>query len=147
MKIIILNIYVITLLLFLNDCSATKRFSENNSTLYSSNAGSENERPLETTNGTASYYGKKFHGRKTASGEIFNMYGLSASHKTYPIGTSIRVTNKKNGKSVVLKVNDRMPLRNKRLIDISYGAAKELDMLKTGVAKVKVEVLEWGKEK
>jgi len=114
---------------------------------YPSKTNSSKEKPLETTNGTASFYGKRFNEKKTASGEIFNMHGLSASHKTYPIGTMVRVTNKKNGKSVVLKVNDRMPIRNKRLIDISYGAAKELDMIKSGIAKVKIEVLEWGKEK
>lgn len=138
---------VVTLLLCLNSCSATKRYYNENSTSYSSRIDSEKEKSLETTDGTASYYGKRFHGRKTASGEIFDMHGLSASHKTYPMGTSIRVTNKTNGKSVTLKINDRMPLRNKRLIDISYGAAKELDMIKSGLAKVKVEVLEWGKDK
>lgn len=142
---LILKILAATILVCLNNCSATKRFSDSRLDFYSSETKSSKEKALETTHGTASFYGKRFNGKRTASGEIFDMHGLSASHKTYPMGTMVRVKNKRNGKSVVLKINDRMPLRNKRLIDISYGAAKELDMIKSGIAKVTVEVLEWGK--
>ncbi len=142
-----IKILAVILIFSLYNCSATKRFSDSKLESFPSETESTKEKPLETKNGTASYYGKKFDGKKTASGDIYNMHGLTASHKTYPMGTTIRVTNKRNGKNVVLKINDRMPIHNKRLIDVSYGAAKELDMIKSGTAKVKIEVLGWGKEK
>lgn len=99
---------------------------------------------LETTAGIASYYGEKFNGRKTASGEIYNMNELTAAHLNYPFGTIVRVTNTKNSQSVILKINDRMPDYNGRVIDVSYQAAKELGMLNDGLAKVEIEVLSWG---
>jgi rare lipoprotein A len=91
--------------------------------------------------GTASYYGKKFHGRKTASGERFNMNALTAAHKTLPLGTRVRVTNLRNGESVDVKINDRGPYVKGRIIDLSKGAAREIGMLNAGTAKVKVEVI------
>lgn len=99
---------------------------------------------LETTSGIASYYGEKFNGRQTASGEIYNMNELTAAHLNYPFGTIVRVTNKKNNQSVILKINDRMPDYNGRVIDVSYQAAKELGMLSDGLAEVSIEVLSWG---
>lgn len=91
--------------------------------------------------GTASYYSDEFHGRKTANGEVYNMYALTAAHKTLPFGTRVRVTNLTNGKSVILRINDRMPGYKGRIIDVSFQAAKELDMLISGIAEVKIEVL------
>lgn len=91
--------------------------------------------------GTASYYGGKFHGRKTASGERFNQHGLTAAHKTLPLGTKVRVTNLRNGDSVDVKINDRGPFHKGRVIDLSKGAAREIGMLHAGTAKVKVEVI------
>ena len=73
------------------------------------------------------------------------MYDLTAAHKTYPFNTIVRVTNLSTGKSVRLRINDRMPDYNPRIIDISYGAAIKLDMLTSGIAEVKLEVLKWGK--
>lgn len=99
---------------------------------------------LETTSGIASYYGEKFNGRQTASGEIYNMNELTAAHLNYPFGTIVRVTNKKNNQSVILKINDRMPDYNGRAIDVSYQAAKELGMLSDGLAEVSIAVLSWG---
>jgi rare lipoprotein A len=99
---------------------------------------------LETTSGIASYYGEKFNGRQTASGEIYNINELTAAHLNYPFGTIVRVTNTKNKQSVILKINDRMPDYNGRVIDVSYQAAKELGMLIDGLAKVSIEVLSWG---
>lgn len=96
--------------------------------------------------GTASYYGKKFHGRKTASGEIFNMYSLTAAHKRLPFGTIIRVTNKNNGKSVQVRINDRGPFMKGRIVDLSYQAARKLDMLKEGVAVVEIRILKLGED-
>jgi rare lipoprotein A len=97
--------------------------------------------------GIASYYAQDFHGKPTASGETFNMYELSAAHKTLPLGTVVRVTNLDNGKSVVVPINDRGPFIKNRIIDLSYGAAKVLDMIGPGTARVRVEVIEWGKDK
>jgi rare lipoprotein A len=94
--------------------------------------------------GQASWYGKDFHGRRTANGEIYNMYKISAAHKTLPLGTRVRVTNRRNGKSVVVRINDRGPFVKGRIIDLSYGAAKSLDMVAEGVVPVKVEVLALG---
>ena len=103
--------------------------------------------PLEVVTGVASYYADKYNGRPTSSGEIYDMYGISAAHPTYPMFTVIRVTNLKNNRHVVLKINDRMPYRPDRIIDLSYGAAKELDMVNDGIVNVKIEVLKWGSDK
>lgn len=92
--------------------------------------------------GISSWYGKDFHGRKTANGETYDMYGISAAHRTLPLGTSIRVTNLDNYKSVKLKVNDRGPFAKSRVLDLSYGAAKELGFVAQGTAKVRIETLE-----
>ncbi|MDY6906199.1 MAG: septal ring lytic transglycosylase RlpA family protein [Thermodesulfobacteriota bacterium] len=92
--------------------------------------------------GLASWYGGKFHGRKTASGETYNMYALTAAHKTLPLGTMVRVTNRKNGKSVVVRINDRGPFVHGRIIDLSYTAAKRLDIVKNGTGKVRIVALD-----
>lgn len=94
--------------------------------------------------GWASWYGEKFHGRRTASGEVYDMYQLTAAHKTLPLGTSVIVTHVKNGKSVEVTINDRGPFVRGRIIDLSYAAAKALEMAEEGVAKVRVEVLDTG---
>lgn len=94
--------------------------------------------------GKASYYGKKFDGKKTASGEVFDMNKMTAAHRTYPFGTVVRVTNLANQKSVEVLINDRGPFVEGRIIDLSYAAAKELDMIKSGTADVKVETLKLG---
>jgi rare lipoprotein A len=91
--------------------------------------------------GQASWYGKRFHGKKTASGERFNMYAISAAHRTLPIPSYAKVTNLNNGKSIVVRINDRGPYRKKRILDLSYAAAKELDFTKKGHIKVFIEVL------
>ena len=92
--------------------------------------------------GYASWYGKKFHGHKTSNGEVYDMYKMTAAHKTLPLPTYVRVTNLGNGRQVVVRVNDRGPFHAGRIIDLSYAAAAKLDMLKTGTAKVKVEAID-----
>ncbi|MBC8214081.1 MAG: septal ring lytic transglycosylase RlpA family protein [Candidatus Marinimicrobia bacterium] len=94
--------------------------------------------------GMSSYYGKDFHGKLTANGEIFDMYGLTAAHKTLPLNTIVRVTNLNNDKSLILRINDRGPYIAGRILDCSYGAAKKLGFVSAGVTKVKIEVIEWG---
>lgn len=91
--------------------------------------------------GTASYYGEYHHGKSTANGETFNMNGLSAAHTTLPLPSCVLVTNLNNNKSVILRVNDRGPFVDSRIIDVSYRAAQVLDFVKSGLARVRVEVI------
>ena len=91
--------------------------------------------------GIASFYADKFHGRKTASGEVFHQDSLTAAHKYLPFGTLVKVTNLRNNQSVIVKVNDRGMKGTNRVIDLSKAAARELNMLGPGLVKVKVEVL------
>ncbi|WP_205737340.1 septal ring lytic transglycosylase RlpA family protein [Halioglobus japonicus] len=91
--------------------------------------------------GTASWYGSKFHGHKTSNGEIFDLYAPTAAHKTLPLPSYARVTNLNNGRSVVVRVNDRGPFHGDRLIDLSYAAAVKLGYMEQGTAPVEVEVV------
>ena len=92
-------------------------------------------------NGKASWYGGKFHGRLTASGEVFNSNALTAAHRTLPFGTRVRVTNINNGRSVIVRINDRGPFVKGRIIDVSAGAAQKLNMINSGTATVRLEIL------
>lgn len=94
--------------------------------------------------GVASWYGKKFHGRRTSSGEPYDMYAMTAAHRTLPLPSYVRVTNLQNGRSVVVRVNDRGPFLHNRLIDLSYAAASRLGILGTGTGLVEVTALEPG---
>lgn len=104
---------------------------------------------LDTSNayqiGIASYYGKKFHKRPTASGETFNMYKLTAAHRVLPLGTIVRVTNLSNGRWVEVKVNDRGPFIEGRILDLSFAAALELEMVEAGTTRVMIEILKTAK--
>lgn len=104
---------------------------------------------LETDIGEATYYGRRFHGRLTASGERFDQNALTAAHRTYPFGTIVRVTNLDNGRSIVLRINDRGPFgpakkAARKIIDVSRAAAAELGFVRKGRTVVRLEVLEWG---
>lgn len=92
--------------------------------------------------GVASWYGPKFHGLTTASGEVYDMYGMTAAHKTLPLPTYARVTNLRNGRSVVVRINDRGPFVNNRLIDLSYTAAHKLGMVEAGTSLVEVSTID-----
>lgn len=100
-----------------------------------------------TEEGLASWYGKKFQGKKTASGEKFDMHKLTAAHRTLPFGTRVKVTRIDNGKNVVVKINDRGPFVEGRIIDLSKAAAKKLDMINTGVARVRIKVVKSAQNK
>ena len=91
--------------------------------------------------GIASWYGPKFHGKLTANGEIFNQYKLTAAHKTLPIPSAVKVTNLKNNKSLIVRINDRGPFVNDRIIDLSYESAKRLNLLKSGTGFVRVQIV------
>ena len=100
--------------------------------------------------GIASWYGPSFNGRLTADGEVYNMYDMTAAttefHPKLPLGTKVRVVNSKNGRSVIVRITDRGPLPKGRVIDLSYGAARKLAMVKPGIAYVRVDVLRWGRD-
>jgi rare lipoprotein A len=98
-----------------------------------------NAKPYQV--GKASWYGKRFHGRKTANGESYDMFQMTAAHRNLPMGTRVRVTNLHNGKSVVLRINDRGPVRESRVIDTSYMAAEFLGFLERGIVRVRLDVL------
>lgn len=103
-------------------------FAANSVTLYKNSA-------------VASYYADKYHGRKTSNGETFNMYDMTAAHKTLPFNTKVKVTNLSNGKSVIVRINDRGPFVKGREIDLSKGAAVKIGMIKSGTAKVSLEIV------
>ena len=91
--------------------------------------------------GEASYYGRELAGNRTANGERFNPNALTAAHRSLPMGSKIRVINKANGKSVIVRINDRGPFVKKRLIDVSYAAAQQIQMIRSGHAKVRLELI------
>ena len=91
--------------------------------------------------GVASWYGPRFHGRRTANGEIFNQHEMTAAHRRLPLGTVVKVTNLDNGKSVVVRINDRGPYIKGRILDLSRAAAAELDMVEDGTVRVSIETL------
>ncbi len=91
--------------------------------------------------GTASWYGKQFNGRSTASGEPYDMFQFTAAHRTLPLGTLVRVTNLRNGASLIVRVNDRGPVPKNRIIDLSYGAAQMLGLRARGIQKVRLDIV------
>lgn len=132
--------------LLLPSCTPTVRFASNKSSPKTENLSKNTKVDIPKTpaqfRGLASYYHDKFEGRKTANGEIFNQKLYTAAHKELPFGTLVKVTRISNGKSVIVRINDRGPFVAGRIIDLSYIAAMELDLIKDGVAEVIVEVLD-----
>src|SRR5436189_2027216 len=98
--------------------------------------------PAEEKVGYASWYGDPYHGRRTSNGETYNKYSLTAAHRTLPFDTVVKVKNLANGQIVKVRINDRGPFKENRIIDLSYAAAKEIGMLGPGTARVSLEVLE-----
>jgi rare lipoprotein A len=96
--------------------------------------------------GVASYYADEFNGRKTASGEVYDMNDLTAAHRTLPFGSRVRVTNVDTGRSVIVRINDRGPFKDDRVIDLSLGAAKQLGLIALGTGRVILQILELGME-
>jgi rare lipoprotein A len=141
-------IIVVILTLILSSCASSPRFTKERYAepkINSSKPGPDNTNGKAIMyKGIASYYGRDFHGKKTANGELFDMHGLSAAHRSFPFGTKVRVTNIDHGKSCVVRVNDRGPFKLELIMDLSVGAAELLDMMKSGTANVTLEVLEWG---
>jgi rare lipoprotein A len=148
------NIWNFFLMVFvsfvLSSCASSPRFTKERTAEpkhYPSKAASNNTSGKATVyTGIASYYAHDFNGKKTANGETFDMRQLTAAHRSFPFNTKVRVTNLDNGKSCIVRVNDRGPFKLERIMDLSLGAAEALDMIKTGTASVQLEVVEWGSE-
>ncbi|MFH1049519.1 MAG: septal ring lytic transglycosylase RlpA family protein [bacterium] len=149
----IYNLMLLILVIALSSCTSFVRFTsddmikaENVSSVISvSNPElpdlTEEDFNGETFTGVCSYYADKFHGKKTASGEIFDQEDFTAAHRTLPFGTKVLVTNLENNRSVIVRVNDRGPFKKNRLIDLSRAAAEELDMIKSGIVEVEIRIL------
>ncbi len=140
----------LTASVILSSCASSPRFTKERyvEPKYNpSKTTSKNSSGKATTyTGIASYYAHDFHGKKTANGEVYDMHQLTAAHRSFPFNTKVRVTNRDNGKSCIVRVNDRGPFKLERIMDVSLGAAEALDMMKTGTASVQLEVVEWGSE-
>lgn len=130
MKSLKLNIFAISILsiILLSSCSVKKK-----------SEGHYKEKIYQK--GEASWYGPGFNGKKTASGETFNMYKFTAAHKKLPFGTKVKVTNLKNGKSVIVRINDRGPFVKGRIIDLSKKAAQQIGLIQAGHTPVKIVIL------
>ncbi|MCK9424636.1 MAG: septal ring lytic transglycosylase RlpA family protein [Ignavibacteriaceae bacterium] len=146
------KLFILVIPFFLVSCTSTLRYSKENNAEEENSFRYKRSRIFiepsvpETLTGIASYYADEFDGKKTANGEIFNMNDLTAAHISYPFNTTCRVTNLKNQKSVIVRINDRKPDTNNRAIDLSLGAAKEIDMVNDGLVEVRIDILEWGGE-
>ena len=161
-----ITFFIIWIFLVDISCTSSPRYSAKNTTLktrkFSKKPSRKNSKNKNKTifidpstvdtnvkhkkvmKGLSSFYSEDFHGKLTANGEIFDMYGLTAAHKTLPLNTVCRVTNLSNNKSLILRINDRGPYVVGRILDCSYGAAKKLGFVNEGTTEVKIEVIEWG---
>ena len=137
---VLLPVFIIVVFFLLTACGPRHIVYERRMPPPEKETKIEKRESREVQQGIASWYGKDFHGRQTSSGEVYDMYQLTCAHQTLPLGTMVMVTNLENGRSVELKVNDRGPFVKGRIIDLSYAAAKMLDMSEKGTALVKVEV-------
>ncbi len=153
----ILLVVLVVLALVFGGCSTKKKRVYNAQSKSSKKYGDPKMRPYTVLGvryypafvssgtilrGRASWYGSKFHGNNTANGEIYSMHGMTAAHKTLPMNTLLKVTNLNNGRSVVVRINDRGPFKGGRIIDLSKSAAKKIDMIGTGTAPVTLEILD-----
>ncbi len=139
-------------------CASTPRFTERDSgdhgatTKPNTDTSSKERQPsrpetgkiLLTLQGVVSYYAHDFHGKQTSNGETFDMNDLTAAHRTFPFGTKVRVTNLENNKNVTVRVNDRGPFVEGRIMDLSLAAAKVIDLIKSGTTEARLEVIQWG---
>jgi len=145
------NIFIkLLIILTISSCSNAPRYLKNKPGQVSPlkknlrSKKSKNIKHRKVMSGVSSFYAEDFHGKLTANGEVYDMYGLTAAHKTLPLNTICRVTNMKNNKSLILRINDRGPYIKGRILDCSYGAAKKLGFVNDGTTEVKIEVMEWG---
>ena len=144
---LILQFATLLIMMLITSCTSIPRFTSEKSEVeqedYSGRYSNLSE-VLETEIGLASFYAEDFHGKLTFTEEVYDMYGTTAAHPTYPMNTIIRVTNTFNKRHIEIRINDRMPQHPERIIDLSLGTAQELDMVEDGITEVKIEVLKWG---
>ena len=140
------SILIFNILFF--SCTVVPRYNSGdgyaNSKIDNSTSKKSDKSFKKTYYGVSSWYGKDFHGKLTANGEVYDMYGITAAHKKLPLNTVARVTNIDNGKSIILRINDRGPFVKGRILDCSMGAAKKLGFHHAGTANVKIEIIELG---
>ena len=144
-------ILIFNIILF-SSCAVAPRYNSGDNNLkVSSSSKNNNKKDKKSTKkfkkvyfGVSSWYGKDFHGKLTANGEVYDMYGVTAAHKELPLNTVARVTNIDNDKSIILRINDRGPFVKGRILDCSMGAAKKLGFHTAGTANVKIEIIELG---
>jgi len=144
--------FILLIAIATNACSSDIRFARHSSksikdTVQKDDNSSTNEFKVnQVLRGTCSYYGKKFHGRKTANGEVYDMYAFTAAHKSLPFNTILIVENTANGKTVQVRINDRGPYKKGRILDLSYSAAKKIGLIKTGTAKITAKIVKLGSQ-
>jgi hypothetical protein len=149
------TIVATSLLVWLDGCASSQRFAQGDGEVEKPPPGvAKKDEPgprsalegkvLLTLEGVASYYAEEFHGKQTSNGEMFDMHSYTAAHRTFPFDTMVRVTNLANGKTVMVRINDRGPFVDGRIIDVSFAAARELGLVASGTARVRLEVLKWG---
>ncbi|MAV70708.1 MAG: hypothetical protein CMG04_08280 [Candidatus Marinimicrobia bacterium] len=149
------NLVFLFLIFFIIGCTSSPRYTSQEIKSSVSKTSSKidpkkvkkNKKHKKIIYGVSSFYAEDFHGKLTANGEVYDMYGLTAAHKTLPLNTVCRVTNQENNKSLILRINDRGPYIKGRILDCSYGAAKKLDFIVQGTTNVKIEIIEWGDDK
>ena len=138
--------FIITLMLF--SCTASPRYSSvTKKDIKKKISKKKNKKSYSVSDeliGMSSWYGPNFHGKLTANGEVFDQYGLTAAHRDLPLNTVVRVTNLDNGKSLILRINDRGPYVDGRILDCSFGAAKKLGFHEQGTANVEIKIIEEG---
>ena len=141
--------FLLVMCIIFTDCTNSPRYGNSSGTGKKSKTRNPKiaKHIPKVITGVSSYYGTDFHGKLTANGEVYDMYGLTAAHKTLPLNTTVRVTNLANNKSLILRINDRGPYIKGRILDCSYGAAKKLDFLLQGTTKVRIEIIEVGDNK
>jgi len=138
------HISVLALLLVLTGCTGSKSTTKIELEKSTEPTNVEPKQVGDIQYGISSYYADRFHGKRTANGDIFDMYGISGAHQTLPLNSIVKVTNLENNKELIIKVNDRGPFIKNRIFDCSYGAAIKLGFVSQGTAIVKVEVIEIG---
>lgn len=135
---------LVSLFFIISGCSTNPRYRRSHIGIQQKHFGTTSHRSkpsIHTQTGMASFYGKIFHGKKTASGEIYHKHKFTAAHRNIPFNTLIKVTNLENNRSVIVRINDRGPFVKRRIIDLSEAAAKKIDMIHKGIAKVRIDVI------
>jgi len=134
----------LVLFLFTTSCTVSPRYGASNQVNNTKNIKNNRIKSNGVLRGVSSWYGPNFHGKLTANGEVYDMYGVTAAHKTLTLNTVVRVTNLDNDKSIILRINDRGPYVDGRILDCSFGAAKKLGFHEQGTANVEIKIIEEG---